>query len=222
VRQAAVQLDSGLVFVVIAIPVGDLAVDVDTRLMPGTRQAVSTLDITQIPVFKHRVNSVTGRPENLIKLGTPAHFLAHRQSSTQPFLGAQPPTAGPGNPAADIVERPGELNQIEHRLLDRRPGRLKAGLSGFGNAAGYTDDEAGAAHPPRSGHRQVDRPGRRIDEPVQLGRRLMAEHGAISSAEHGRPQPGVAAGRTSESRVDPPVQHLPAPTLEARIDDLRS
>ena len=38
---------------------------------------MGALDVTQIPVFEHRVDPVTGGRENIIELGTPTHFLAY-------------------------------------------------------------------------------------------------------------------------------------------------
>ena len=155
-----------------------------------------------------------------VQAGSALHLLGSSPSSGSGQPRAQPPPASPGNPAADIIERPGTLNQIEHRLLDRRPGRLTVRLPGLANAARNTDHQARACHPPRGGHGHADRLGRRIDEPVQLSRGLMAEHGALTSAEHRRPQLRRPARRPGENRVNTPVQHLPAPAFHAGVDDL--
>jgi hypothetical protein len=47
------------------------------RICAWPRQAVSALDVTQIPEFEHRVDPVADRREYIIELGPPAHFLAH-------------------------------------------------------------------------------------------------------------------------------------------------
>jgi hypothetical protein len=142
-REAAIQLHGDLVFVVISVPVEHLAVNDDTHLMLGTRKAVRALDVTQIPVFEHGVNSVTGRRENIIQLGPPAHFLACRHGRAELFLRCKPPTAGSGNPTAGIIERPSQLSEVKHRLLDGCPERLTAELRGLVDAAGNADDEPG-------------------------------------------------------------------------------
>jgi hypothetical protein len=142
VRQPAVELDGELVLLVVSVPVRGLAVDDHAHLMPGPRQAVGPLHIAQIPVFEHRLDPVASGREHIAEFGAPAHFLAPRQCGPELFLGGQPPAASARYPAAGIVERPGEVNQVEHGLLDARPGRLPAGLAGLADASRHADDDA--------------------------------------------------------------------------------
>ena len=201
-------------------PVGGLAVDDDTHLMPGPWQAVRALDVAQVPVFEHRVDPVSGRREDIIEPGPPAHFLADRHRGSQFFLGGKPPAAGPGNPSASIVERQGELNQVKHGLLDARPRWLTARLACLGHAAGNADDDPCSRDPPGRRDRDEDRFRRSVDEPVQLSCGQVTEHSAVTRAQHRRPQPRIPVRRTGENCVDAPVKLLPAPALKAPGDCL--
>ena len=117
-----------LVFLVIRVPVDHLAVDDDAYLMPGARQTVGALDVAQVPVFQDRVDAMARGRENIIELRAPPHFLAHRQGGAELFLGGEPLAAGLGYPAAGVVERSGQLGQIQHGFLDAGPGRLGGSL----------------------------------------------------------------------------------------------
>src|SRR5580692_1800053 len=147
-RQPTVKLHGEPILLIVGIPVRGPAVNDDTHLVLRPWQAMSALDVTQIPVFEHRVDPVAGRRENIIELDPPAHFLAYRHRGPELFLGGKPPTASPGNPIAGIVERQGKLNQVEHGLLDARPGWFAVKLRGFSDPLRYPDDEAGGLDSP--------------------------------------------------------------------------
>jgi hypothetical protein len=103
-RQLTVQLDGRLILLVVRVPVHGLAVDDHAYLMPGSRQPVGVLDVTQIPVFQHRVNSAARGFQDVVELGAPAHFLAHGESGPELILRGQPLSAGLGYPAAGVVQ----------------------------------------------------------------------------------------------------------------------
>ena len=119
--QPSVELDRDQILLVVRVPVDHLAVDDGAHLMPRSRQAVGALDVTQVPVFQHGMNSAARRGQDIIELGAPAHFLAHGQRRAELFLRGEPLSAGLGYPAADVIEPRGELNQIQHRFLDAGP-----------------------------------------------------------------------------------------------------
>jgi hypothetical protein len=55
------------------------------------------------------VDAVGGGRQDVFELVPPAYFLAQLLRSLQLGRGGQPPAAGLGQPAAGVVEGPGEL-----------------------------------------------------------------------------------------------------------------
>ena len=181
---------------------------------------MGALDVAQVPVFQHGVNSAARCGEDIIELGAPAHFLAHGQGGPELFLRGEPLSAGLGYPATDVVEPRGELNQIQHGFLDAGPRRRPVRLPRLLDATRRADDEAPGRDASGGRDGDVDRIRRGVEEPVQLSRGLVAEHGALADAEDRGPQPRLARRQTAENGVDTPEELLPAAAFKAPADRL--
>src|SRR5262245_26432610 len=69
-------------------------------------------------------------------------------------------------------------------------------------------------------HRDMYLRCRARDKPVKFGGRLVAEHGAGSGTQHGRPEKTGPGQGTAEGGVDAAVDPLPAPRFEMAADAL--
>ena len=66
----------------------------------------------------------------------------------------------------------------------------------------------------------MDRLTWEIDKSVQLSGSKVAQCGTRAGAEEHRPQFCLTRNRPGEDRIDAPVQLLPAPAFEARVNEL--
>jgi hypothetical protein len=83
-------------------------------------------------------------------------------------------------------------------------------------------DSFGSQHMALARNCHVNRIVRLVGQFLELGRRLITEHGARPGREHGRPQSDAAAWHSSESGIDAGMDLPPAPAPDPELDHVHS
>jgi hypothetical protein len=130
-REPPVEFDDHAVLLVHAVAPSPPPVPGRERhLAAGVGQAVRPLHIPVIAEFQHRLVAGDGRLENFVQVSAPAQPPALSHGRLQPDLVGKLPRDRPRHPPAYVIEAPGRLRQVKHRLLHRRPRRPGLTLHG--------------------------------------------------------------------------------------------
>jgi len=189
VGQPPVQLNHQAVVAVEAIAASAPAVrTLEWRLPDRLGKTVGALHVPAVAVLQHRMVTVGRRHDELMQFSTPAQpgALAHRRA--QPGGVGQVPRERPGHPSADVIEGRRRLRQVEHGLLhhgQRRVTVLQHDLAG--PRAAVQADPVDYRDPALPGNCHVNRSGRLVGEPLELGRGLVAQDRARPGSKERRP-----------------------------------
>jgi hypothetical protein len=223
VRQPPVQLDRDAVVAVEAIAASAPTVRaLEGRLPNRLGKAVRALHVPAVAVLKHRMVAAGRRRDELVQCSTPAQpgALAHRRA--KPRRVGQVSREGASHPSAHLIERRGGLGQVEHGLLHPRPRRVAVSQHDLAGArAAMQADPVDHLDPALPGNRHVNRFGRLVGEPLELGRGLVAQDRARPGPEERRPQLCTVARRSGEGQVDAAMNRSPPAAPQPELDHVR-
>ena len=169
----------------------------------------------------HAVGGVLQRGGNP---ATPAHPRPGGERLAEQFGRGQPAADGGRDPPVGVVEGPRGGDQVEHGVLHRGPRQMPRRLP-FRNQPPRSVDNH-AAHllvlprttPGRDAH--VNPCTLLVNQAMDLGCGLVAEHSARPHVQYSRPQPPLPRGFSGERRIHPGVQALPRSSAEPPLDRL--
>jgi hypothetical protein len=223
VRQPTVQLDHHTVVTIEAIAASAPAVRaLEWRLPDRLGEPVRALHVAAVAVLQHRMVAAGRRRDEFMQFSTPAQpgALTHRRA--QPRRVGQVPRECAGHPPADVIEGRRRLGQVEHGLLHRRQRRVAGPQHDLAGArAAVQADPADHLDPALPGNRHVNRVGRLVGEPLELGRGLVAQDRARPGPEEGRPQLCTVARRSGEGQVDAAMNRSPPAASQPELDHVR-
>jgi hypothetical protein len=223
VRQPPVQLDHHAVVAVEAIAASAPAVRaLEWRLPDRLGKAVRALHVPAVAVFQHRMVAAGCRRDEFMQFSTPAQPGALGYRRAQPGRVGQVPRECAGHPSAHLIERRGRLGQVEHGLLDPRQRRVAVVQHDLAGArAAVQADPADHLDAARPGNRHVNRFGRLVGEPLELGRGLVAQDRSRPRPEERRPQLCTVAQRPGEGQVDAAMNRSPPAAPQPELDHVR-
>ena len=217
----AVELDDqpavlGVIAVTVAIrPVGLP----EPGLLDRLGKRMGALDIPVVAILQDRVCTSGGHGDDLVKLIAPAELPAEPRHCPQVIFPQQPSVESAGNDGNDIIPIRGRLHEVEHCLL----GNAVRRDPGWAPHHSFTrrqvnEDTLGWRDAPicRNGH--INDRGRAIDEPVDLGRSLVAEIRASPGIKDRCPQLSISGHRSGKGQVNTSVNLPPPAGLDLRVD----
>jgi hypothetical protein len=150
----------------------------------------------------------------------PPHARASVHRGQQLLRCGPPAGAGVKDPCGRPGSRSLHLGKIKGSLVKPGPRRLQRRMTRRIHPPRVVHhDSAHGGHGAPSARHDVDRaalPG--LQESVQFGSGLMAQHGARPRSEHRSPKLRLAGQRAAIGRVDASMEALPAPARQPGVD----
>jgi len=132
VGEPPVELDDHAVLGVHPVPPSPPTISRGERHLPGRLgQPVRPLHVPVIAELQHRMIPARRGRDELLQVVAPPQPLACLHGRVEPGLVGELPRNRPGHPPAHVIECLRGLGEVEHRLLDPRPGRIRTYLGGL-------------------------------------------------------------------------------------------
>jgi hypothetical protein len=195
-------------------------------LPPGGGEPVRALHAEDVAALERGVHPVAGILERGGDPPAPPHPRPSRERLAEQLRRGQLAPHRRRDPAIRVIEGPRRRDQVEHRVLHRRPRQLPRR-----HPLRHQPPPPVNHHPPDrlpsrgmlvGWNADVNARTRLVDELVNLSSRLVTEHGTWPCPQHGSPQPGLTGRDPGKGRVHPSVQLLPVSRVQAPIDRLLS
>jgi len=125
----SVEFDAELVVLVEVVQVPAAIAVPDARLPSGCGQPMRALDATDIPAFEPGQHALTRVVQRYLGLPPHGKLLASVEGGADPLRGSAPLANRLADPVVRLVRARGDLDQVEHCLLDSSAWRAHGWMS---------------------------------------------------------------------------------------------